>query len=626
MCSKGIIVIVFSCSAFSLFSQELYIPRDVQKGYRKGTRSMDGRPGKNYWQNTARYNINLTVMPPDRNIRGSEIISYLNNSNDTLQNLVIRLFLNIHKPGAPRDRGANPDYLTSGMHIDMVKVNGKKVAWNENSYLNTLQSLRLQQALLPKDSVQLSFDWHYEISLQSDREGMIDSSTWYFAYFYPRVAVYDDYAGWDRMEFVEGKEFYSDFNDYTVTINVPKNFLVWGTGTLQQPEKLLQPEYLRRLRESESSDQAIRIVTKEDLARKQVTIQNPVNSWVFSAIKIPDMAFGISDHYNWDGASAVVDDKTGRRASAFAAYDEQSKDFQYMTSFIRHAMQWFSRNLPGVPYPYEKMTVFRGFSDMEYPMMCNNSSETDTSFTKFTAEHEIAHTYMPFYMGINETRYGFMDEGWATAFEYLVGCNDIGNDRSAQLFKLFRIRGWISDPSQSQDLAIITPGNDLTGVALGNNEYGKAAIGYLAMKELLGDDQFKKCLQAYMERWNGKHPTPWDFFYTFNDVSGKNLNWFWSSWFFSNNYIDLSVKTAVKSTSGYTLTLNNIGGMPAPVDVVMEYTDGSEEVFHQSPAIWQKNPKTTTVNIKTAKKVSSISLDGGIFMDADESNNSWKAR
>ena len=85
-------------------------------------------------------------------------------------------------------------------------------------------------------------------------------------------------------------------------------------------------------------------------------------------------------------------------------------------------------------------------------------------------------------------------------------------------------------------MPIITPGDAMTGSGFGNNMYGKAALGYLALKDLLGDALFKKCLHAYMNRWNGKHPLPWDFFNTFNNVSGKNLDWFWNNWFFSTDY------------------------------------------------------------------------------------------
>jgi hypothetical protein len=158
---------LFAFVSFFSYSQKLYKPRDVQKAFDKGTRSPDGKPGAKYWQNKARYMINVTAMPPDRTIKGSEQISYINNSPDTLRVVFIKLFLNIHKPGAPRNGGALPDYLTSGVQIDQFAVNGEARPWRQSPYTYTSVGVRLPKALAPHDSLQLSFDWHYEISLQS---------------------------------------------------------------------------------------------------------------------------------------------------------------------------------------------------------------------------------------------------------------------------------------------------------------------------------------------------------------------------------------------------------------------------------------------------------------------------
>lgn len=617
---KKIILSAFIALSFLFVkAQSLYMPRDIKAAYKNETRSLDGKPGKNYWQNRGVYKIDITAMPPGRNITGTETITYFNNSPDTLRSPVIKLFLNIHKPGAPRNGGAAADYLTSGVHIDEATADGKKINMRDNAF--TWQQVRLPKPLLPKGSVTFTFNWHYEISLQSGREGMIDSTTYFLAYFYPRVAVFDDYNGWDRMNFMDDHEFYSDFNDYDVTINVPKNYIVCGTGTLQQPEKVLQPAILQRFNQSLTSDATVNIATKNDVFNKRVTTQNEINSWQFKATDIPDMAFGLSDHFVWDGCSAVVDDATGRRASAQAAYNDTAADYHSVAQFARHSLEWLSHNWPGIPYPYEKTTVFQGFAGMEYPMMANDETYEDTAFSRFVAEHEIAHTYMPFYMGINETRYGSMDEGWATTFEILIGREDLGKEKAENLYKQFRVAGWINNPSADQDLPIITPGDALTGGGFGNNEYGKASLGYLAMKDLLGDELFKKCLHAYMDRWHGKHPIPWDFFYTYNDVAKKNMDWFWTNWFFQNNYIDYAVTKTVKNTGGYAVTIDNIGGMTAPVDIIATYADGTTGTFHQTPAIWQNNQKQATVNIETKNKPVSIKLDGGIFMDADETNN-----
>jgi hypothetical protein len=604
-------------------AQTLYMPRTVKEAISKGTRSLDGRPGPNYWENHGRYSISLTVAPPDRTIRGTEQISYSNNSPDTLKSLVIKLFVNIHKPGAPRAGGAADAYLTSGVHIDSFAVNGTATPWGNDARTFTWKRVPLKTPLMPHDSVKLAFDWHYEISLEAGREGMIDSTTYYLAYFYPRVAVYDDYNGWDTMDFTDQQEFYSDFNDYDVTLNVPANYVVWGTGTLLNAADVLQPAPLQRFNNSLTSDHVIHVATREQMAGDSITVQKPTNAWHFRASNIPDMAFAVSNHYDWDAASVIVDDAAHRRASVQSAFNDTAADYHHMVSFGQHALDWLSHNWPGVPYPYEKTTIVQGSADMEYPMMVNDGSTPDTVFSRFVVEHEIAHTYFPFYMGTNETRYGFMDEGWATTFEYLIGTADLGKERASTFFQQFRVNGWIHDPSPLEDLPIITPGDVLKGVAYGNNAYGKPALGYLAVKDLLGDAQFKKCLQAYMDRWHGKHPNPWDFFNTFSNVSGKNLNWFWNDWYFSNNYIDLAVASVNKVRNGYSVVIDNIGGMDAPVDIRVKYTDGDSATFHQTPAIWEANQQKATVTIPATRAISSLDLDGGIWMDADTTNNRW---
>jgi hypothetical protein len=504
-------------------------------------------------------------------------------------------------------------------------VNGAPGQWGDDARTSTNHLVRLPAPLLPHDSVGLAIAWHYELSRESGREGMLDSTTAYLAYFYPRVAVYDDYEGWDTMPFDEAHEFYSDFNDYDVTVRAPANYVVWGTGTLVNAADVLQPAALGRFQASFTSDTTVHVATRADHAAHAVTAQQPTNAWHFTARDVPDVAFAVSDHYVWDAGSVVVDSAARRRASVQSAYVDSAPDFRYMVQFGRHALAWLSSQWPGVPYPFEKTTVVQGFADMEYPMMVNDSSNPDTTFSRFVAEHEIAHSWFPFYMGINETRYGFMDEGWATTFEYLINVADMGAARAGQFFRQFRVQGWIRDPSPAEDLPIVTPGDVLTGSALGNNEYGKAALGYLAAKDLLGDAAFRTGLHAFIDRWHGKHPIPWDFFATMNDATGKDLNWFWRAWFFSNGYIDLAVDGARRTSSGYTVALRNVGGMPAPVDLVLQYADGSTERVHETPAIWAADQMRSTVAIPTRKTLRAISLDGGIWMDADTTDDRWAA-
>ncbi|MDB5155908.1 MAG: aminopeptidase [Mucilaginibacter sp.] len=621
----------FTLSAlFCLFliqanAQDLYVPRDIHKAYNNGTRDISGKPGKNYWQNTGNYNIAISMTPPNRQVKGVEQITYFNNSPDTLKRLNMKLILNTHRPGVARFSGVSDDYLTSGLQIDNFTVNGAAHKWDNDAASGTNQMIGLAKPLMPHDSVKLNIDWHFDLSKESGREGVIDSTTFYLAYFYPRVSVYDDYNGWDTLPFLDAQEFYNDFNNYTLNVTVPKNYLVWSTGTLQNAAQVLQPEFAKRLQQSMTSDSTIHIATPADLAAKNITAQNATNTWAWTATNISDMAVGVSDHYNWDGASVLVDDATHRIASVQAAYPDKSQDFHHSVQFSRNALGWFSHNWPGVPYPFPKMTVFQGFADMEYPMMVNDSHEEDLGFAQLVQDHEIAHTYFPFYMGINETRYGFMDEGWATTFELLIGTAENGKKKADDFYKKFRVDQYIHDPSTMEDLPIITPTSELRQ-GYGNNAYGKPSLSYLALKDLLGDALFKKALHTYMDNWHGKHPIPWDYFNSMSTGSGKNLNWFFKNWFFTNNYIDLGLQEVKPVAGGYKLSINNVGGFAVPFDAIITYTDGTTSSTHATPAVWEKNEIYISIIVKANKTAKSITLDGGIFMDADVSNNKWVAK
>jgi len=603
------------------FSQELFMPRNIKQAYAKGTRSADGKPGKNYWQNHGKYTMELTVNADTKIVSGTETIVYQNNSNDTLKNLPIRFVNNLHKPSSPRGGAVSNDFLTDGLTITSLKVEGEVYNEDGKSW-GTVGNVKLKKPILPHSKITINIDWNYPLSKESGREGQIDDTTFFVAYSYPRVSVFDDYNGWDRLPHTDRQEFYNDFNDYTYSVKAPKNYVVYGTGDLLNPDEVLQPEFSERLKKSYTTDEILHIANEQEMKSGAVTKQYDWNIWKFEAKNISDVCFGLSNHYLWDAGSVIVDKKTNRRASIQAAYDVKGTDFVNSVKNNQYALDYFSNNWPGIPYPFSKMTAFQGFADMEYPMMCNDSQMNDPVFAQLVQDHEVAHTYFPFYMGINETRYAFMDEGWATTFEYLIGIAEHGKEAADKFYKEFRVDHYINDPSTEEDQPIITMSTQVSGPGYGNNSYGKASLSYIALKDLLGDDLFKKSLHAYMQNWNGKHPIPWDYFNSINTASGKNLNWFFNNWFFTTHYIDLSVK----NVDAKSISVQNIGGFAIPFDVNIIYADNSKETLHQTPAIWEKNQKVATIALKKQKQIRQITIDGGIFMDATPKNNEWKSK
>ena len=611
-----LLLTVFAFLTQNSFAQELYMPRNIKEAYKKGTRSIDGKPGKNYWQNHGKYTMDISVDPKTRLVSGTETIVYENNSNDTLRNLVVRFVNNLHKPSSPRSGTVSDDFLSNGLTITSLKIEGEIYKEDARSW-GTVGNVKMKKGIPPHSKATINIDWNYPLSKESGREGQIDETTFFVAYSYPRVSVFDDYNGWDRLPHTDRQEFYNDFNDYVFSVKAPKNYVVYATGDFLNPDEVLQPEFAARLKKSYATDEILHIANETELKSGLVTKQNEWNVWKFEAKNISDVCFGLSDHYLWDASSIVVDKKTNRRASVQAAYDIKGTDFVNSVKNNQYALDFFSNNWPGVPYPFSKMTAFQGFADMEYPMMCNDSQMGDAVFAQLVQDHEVAHTYFPFYMGINETRYAFMDEGWATTFEYLIGIAEHGKEAADKFYKEFRVQNYIKDESTEEDQPIISMSTQVSGAGYGNNSYGKASLSYLALKDLLGDDLFKKSLHAYMENWNGKHPIPWDYFNSMNTASGQNLNWFFNNWFFTNNYIDLSIKNVAKNV----VSIENVGGFAVPFDVNVVYEDNSTETLHQTPEIWKANQKRTAIALKNKKQIKQVTLEGGIFMDATPSNN-----
>ncbi|MFZ0456430.1 MAG: hypothetical protein WAM24_21960, partial [Ignavibacteriaceae bacterium] len=402
---------------YSVFPQDVFfMPLNIKNAYKNETRSTSGLPGKNYWQNSSDYNIKVQIIPSEYILKGIEKIKYSNNSPDTLWNLVIRLYQNFNKIGGSRNQNLDSGAITKGDIIEYLSINNKKLDpedVNRIEIRGTNMFVNLTKPVLPGSKTELEIRWHFQIpKYPNPRMGAYDSTSYFIAYWYPQISVYDDIDGWDIFEYVGEQEFYNDFNSYDVEITVPNNIAVWSTGTLQNPAEVLTEKYLSRYKQALSSDDVIHIISAEDLQNNNIfNSEDETNSWHYKADNIPDFAFALSDHYLWDGVSLVADKNSNKRIYIASAFRAASMDFYNVADITRKALDYYSNELPGVPFPYPGMTVYNGAGGMEFPMMVNDESTTDFISTVGLTTHELAHTYFPFYMGINERKYAWMDEG-----------------------------------------------------------------------------------------------------------------------------------------------------------------------------------------------------------------------
>ena len=232
-------VVLFSNHTYSQNSS-LPIPRNIEKAIEKGTRTLNGAPGQNYWQNKSDYTIKVEIDPPTRKISGEEKIVYYNNSPDTLKQIVIRLYQDILRKGNMRDFEVDPLDINDGVTVTKLVVGGKQFKMDgtdkDISRAGTNLFIKLDKPLAPKSKTEIETSWSFIISKISNiRMGTYDSTSFFVSYFYPQVAVYDDIDGWDEQNYTGQTEMYNDFNNYNVEITTPKKFTLWATGVLQNP-------------------------------------------------------------------------------------------------------------------------------------------------------------------------------------------------------------------------------------------------------------------------------------------------------------------------------------------------------------------------------------------------------
>ncbi len=606
--------------AFALQAQNyLPVPRNIQAAFDKNTRSTTGMPGKNYWQNTATYDLRVRFEPATRLVSGEADIVYTNHSPDTLGEILFKLYPNIYQKGAVRLMKVEPADLTDGLQFSRFMVNGESRAVTELEPDNTNLRVKIQP-LLPGQAVRFSLTYAYPLNKGSHiRTGEIDNGAWFLAYFFPRVAVYDDIDGWNRHPYLGTQEFYNDFCDFKVAITVPKGSVVWGTGDLTNCAEVLAPKYCQRLAEAERTNGITDVIDSLDLKAGNITVDRPELTYRFDARNVTDVAIAISNHYIWKSTSLVVDPATGRRTRVDAVFNPSHRDFMEVIDFARKTVEAMSYSFPKWPFPYSHETIFDGLDQMEYPMMVNDNPLEDRTESIELTDHEIFHTMFPFYMGTNETKYGWMDEGWATIGEWLISPmidSTIEDD--------YGVARYANNAGTESDLPIVTLTTQESGMAMFINSYPKPAMGYLFARDLLGDDLFFKGLHRYFRDWNGKHPGPTDFFYSMNAGSGVNLNWFWKRWFYDDGVPDLAITKSSNGKQESSILVEMKGEKPVPVDLTVTFTDGSVQKVHQSVAVWEKGGKTLEVKITTGRTIKEISLGSTHVPDANPKDNFLK--
>ncbi len=609
MKSKPIIytfILLVFCSNLIAQQPNIFIPIEFKKAIDKGTRTLDGTPGPNYFQNYSDYKIKAGFNPRTAKLEGTENIVYHNNSNDTLKYIVVRLYADLFKKGASRQTEIDPEDINNGVDLLKVSINDNNIDVSKLVHYGTNVIIPVSPAMNPKSSLKLDFSWKLNLPNKTQlRMGRYDSSTYFVAYWYPQIAVYDDISGWCNENYTGLQEFYNDFSNFDVEISVPKGNIIWATAVLQNSKELFTDEINNRITKAGNSEKEVQIITENDYKNNIVLKKDSENTWHFKSENITDFAFGVSDHYLWDAASLVVDSTTNRRVLVSSVYKIGSTTYADIPTIGRYSIGRFSNDIVGIPFPYPQMTIFEGASGMEFPMMCNDGPSPDLTSKVFVTSHEIFHTYFPFMVGTNEILYAWIDEGLTTFVPKYVE-QEYGNKYAHYYISSYSSRTMGS----FNDIPLSVPSTNLSEGTYMMQNYGRAATGFYILNDMLGKELFRKVLQQYIKSWESKHPTPTDLLYTINKVTKKDYSWFWNAWFYEYGYADLAMKDVVINDKSVKLQVIKKGSFPVPIRLTVTFSDGTTEAINQTASIWENNNKwsfkkefsKTVVKIKLGDK------------------------
>jgi len=606
-------------------ADKYYIPLDVKDAYNNETRNYDGKPGKNYFINSADYLIDVTLDPKKEDFTGSETIIYYNNSKDSLDQLVFRLYQDFFNKTAIRDWQIHPKTIHNGTTLSKIIINGidysKEFVTGLAFKAGTNLFIKLKQKIAPNSKTKIEIDWSFPLpQTQLVRMGKYDSVSYFMAYFYPQVSVYDDIDGWDVNDYSGSQEFYNDINNFEVKINVPKDFIVWSTGELQNPKDILNEPFYNRFIEAHKSDEIIKIIDTNDVKAKGYTKGGEYVVWNYNAKGVPDFAFAVSDRYVWDATSYCTDKKTNKRVFISSAYKPENKGFIPVAEVSKKSIAYFSEEIPGIPFPYPSLTVFNGSGGMEYPMMVNQSaSENDYYGMVHVTSHEILHTYFPFYMGANERKYAWMDEGFAVSLPYGIQ-KRLAKGYEPEERNIFNYN---NNAGKEYEVPLMILTTNLKAKPYRMHAYVRSATAFAMLHDLLGDEKYDNALKEFINRWNGKHPIPFDFFFTLENVTKENLYWFIKPWFYEQGYPDLAIKNAEFKNNEAKITIEKLGNFPVPIYLEVNLSNGTKVDVYHSAIVWKDGKNSFEIKVKTEADVTSITLGNKRVPDINLMNNEF---
>ncbi len=618
----------------------------IRRAHAAGTRDSTGRPGRNYWQLWTDYKISARLDSANSTVSGRETVTFRNNSDSAMRAVVLRLDQNIFRPGTPNAGGV--DLVTDGMKVTRLVVNGQALDVTDtlgspipNSQRRTVPISRIikgTSARIPlatpvaaHSSGTIEAEWSFHVprveGARGFRMGRWADTLYQVAQWYPRLAVFDDLRGWDSEPYLGNAEFYNNFGHFDVSIDVPAGWIVGATGVLQNPTEVLTPTARDRLSRVIGSDSVRAIVTAAERGpgRSTAVGTNGRLVWRFAADTVGDFAWATSNQFVWDASRAIIPER-GPVPFNIMYLPGHAQPYAAGARVVRHALEFYSKLW--MPYAFPQLTMVDGPElGMEYPMFIMSAV--------FAADHETGHEWWPMMVGVNETWYGWMDEGFNQYMNILSEA-----DLEGKPYKLDSLGMSYGSISGNELEPPLMWDENYAGPFYGFVAYGKAPLMLSALGGVVGDTAVWHAMSDYAKAWRFKHPSPWDYAFFMNNALHQDLGWFWNYWLFTTESVDGSIQAVNTTGRRTTVTVRQNGQMPAPVILKVEFaptgpairamansklTNASTAIVTYPVDVWYPGQRTFKAVLDFGgRAISRITLDpAGRFPDRDAADNVW---
>jgi hypothetical protein len=518
--------------------------------------------GQNSWQQNANYKIYIDVDVKKNTFKGSQEVLYTNNSPDTLNKVFFHLYFNAFRPESDMaERLNNGDDNNRRFDVNIkdlepheygqLKVsNLKQDGLNIDSFVSdTILEVTLTNPILPGESSLFTMNFNGQIPITIRRAGR-DSPMgvkYSMAQWYPKISEYD-YEGWNTAPYT-GREFHGVWGDFDVTIKIDKDFIVAASGYIQ---------------ETDPNNNKLGYLS----GKKRV--------WNFKAPKVHDFTWAADSEYIHD----IYPGPNGVKLNFYYKNDPKIiANWKTLQPVTAELMDFFNNYIG--EYPYEQYSVVQGGDGgMEYSMLTLlNYGEELIPLISVTS-HELAHAWFQGVLATNEMNHAWMDEGSASYFGELAESH-VFNIDFHPIFTERPYQDYISLATSGQEMPLATNANRFKfNRAYEDAAYDKGFVFLSQLNYIIGEKAFEKTIKNYFDKYKFTHPLPNDLRRVAEQSSGILLNWYLTDWTQTTNQIDYAIKSVESRKKKSVITLERIGLMPMPLEILVRYKDGNEEFYY----------------------------------------------